>query len=339
MPDVKVPGKKLTDREAVMAGYLMDRPVKDLDVDCLGLVYVKTCELDFFGPDDVTPHMPYLRFYGEIRGLKGDFPYGVDQISYDPGTGQSVHCTYRLADDQAARLVAKGLYHQGFRVPPIMMDNEMEFPVSIKVRAVAPDHVLDENGEPVKDQVAIMFTQVKDPHAIETDREGCGYDFVEYFGSMTDLPDIRYTKDMEAENELQADDQATPSVIEQQAPEMPDVQEEEDPVSLDQDFMDIMRRIYSRNPDIARLIDPVIDHEETDLPDLPEKETVQIEKTVIESPVETGPEKTEPEETALEETEPEMDGDSFLDQGKGETSLLGDVGSEDIETTPEVLPF
>lgn len=121
--------------------------------------------------DQDNPGRPYMQMLGECQSLRGDMPYGVTELRFKDNEGIPIQIAYEFTDDQLANLVKKGLYHNNFKCPDILTSNFIDIPMYVDVMAIQPD----------KSGVPIVFADVEDRMAIETNMHDCGYDFAEYF--------------------------------------------------------------------------------------------------------------------------------------------------------------
>ncbi len=247
---LKVPGKKLSDREAVMAHYLSGNEVLDQEIECIADVLIKNAYIEYFTEQDSTPHMPYLMIYGQVQSMRGDFPFDVGELTFDAG-GETVHCLYRFTDNQVIDLIRKGLYHPGFKVPDILLNNQIEVPITCRIRAVAPSRKNMDN--PDNRPVVIVFSEISNPHSILLTKDNSGYDLSDNFEPLPDLdwqlpPATTVMEEAFAEETPEAEEVAE---IKQQPLVQPIVlpEEETQAVDFDSDFDEIMHNVYKNHPD------------------------------------------------------------------------------------------
>lgn len=131
----------------------------------------KAAYIAFNSPwDKHHPNKPYLHIIGQLSGLNGTLPYGIDGVIYQDK--QQVDMYYDFDKMQLASLVAKGLYEPNFKVPDAIKDSEMNLLVDCNFKILKPENSRD---------LPIMFGQIDNLRNIEINYANSGYDLAKYF--------------------------------------------------------------------------------------------------------------------------------------------------------------
>lgn len=127
-------------------------------------------------------YRPYLHLNGELRSVRPHqrLPYGVDEVTFPAGGGETVDAFYEFDDDQLAQLTRKGYFSPAFTLPKQVTGIEWELPATIDALVLAPE------GDPVTSasdapDVPVVFVRVHDLGSLDVDLESSGYDLTEYF--------------------------------------------------------------------------------------------------------------------------------------------------------------
>lgn len=169
---MKIEGLTMSEPNARYAIQTQDQ-YRYTEAPCEARVHVDTAYLIHHGPD--RNHRPALKLVGELRGLSlhsDELPYGIEEITYPPGTGQRIEGVYEFTDNQLVDLVSKGYFQESFSVPPVMQGNTYELPLSADVIVLAPQGL---------DDVPVVFTEIHDPCSLQLTEETSEYDFAQYF--------------------------------------------------------------------------------------------------------------------------------------------------------------
>lgn len=124
-------------------------------------------------------YRPYLHVVGELREVTPteELPYGVTSLQFAAGQGELVDMFYEFDDEQLGRMVQKGYFHQGFKVPEQIKGAPFEVPAKIDTVCIAPEKITTPDGVPVP----VVFVDVKDLGSLNTGLDHSGYDLVDYF--------------------------------------------------------------------------------------------------------------------------------------------------------------
>lgn len=142
-------------------------------------VLIDHAHLDHHGPDQ--SYRPRVRLSGELRSVRPTgvpWPYGIDEVTFAPGTGEMVDAVYEFDDPQLTALVAKGYFRPGFEVPSEITGFVWELPAQADALVLAPA-----GGE-----VPAVFVRIHDIAQLQTDLATSGYDLVEYFPDRSAQP-------------------------------------------------------------------------------------------------------------------------------------------------------
>lgn len=144
-------------------------------------VYVT--DLSLHHHDRHQNYRPWLAIRGELRSITplteaGDpatLPFGISQVTFTPGHGETVEAHYEFDHTQLAALAAKGYFTGGFAPPGDATQIEWELPATLDAVILAPASTGPDAGLPV------VFTQVRDLAGLPVDLDNSGYDLTEYF--------------------------------------------------------------------------------------------------------------------------------------------------------------
>jgi hypothetical protein len=127
-------------------------------------------------------YRPYLHLDGELRSVRPhqQLPYGVDEVTFPAGGGETVDVFYEFDDEQLAQLIQKGYFSPAFTLPEQVTGIEWELPATVDALVLAPA------GGPVTSaadapDVPVVFVRVHDLGSLDVDLESSGYDLAEYF--------------------------------------------------------------------------------------------------------------------------------------------------------------
>lgn len=141
------------------------------NIACFGDIFMRHAKILYGSASE--HYRPYLFLSGEVHSIKGDFPDGITELSFPKGLDRDypkVDYKYNFTNEQLADLAAKGLYDDGFEVPDIFLNNTFEdMPMVCDVCAV--------KGM----EVPIIFVSIKEPFAMETSVDECGYELASEF--------------------------------------------------------------------------------------------------------------------------------------------------------------
>ncbi|MFK0244582.1 hypothetical protein ACIQUM_07775 [Amycolatopsis azurea] len=137
-------------------------------------------------------YRPYLHVSGELRVLTFAvaLPFGISEVVYSPGQGETVDAFYEFDDQQLAVLAGKGYFRRAFGVPEQITGIEWELPATVDTLVLAPEGGHD--GAPV------IFTRVHDIAALDIDADSSGYDLTDYFADQSTPGTPRTTSGMPA---------------------------------------------------------------------------------------------------------------------------------------------
>lgn len=147
-------------------------------------VHVRSVEIvETREPGCVFP-APAFVLRGDVLRYHGDFPNGVNEVSYPQpqvsqdasGSKRLVSCAlpsvtflHRLTPNEQVALCQLGLMLPGFEIPEIMRDNVYQMPLELDVRT------LDTDKGP------ITSVSIHDQGLVETSTEEDGYQLLQYF--------------------------------------------------------------------------------------------------------------------------------------------------------------
>lgn len=160
---------------------LADRGLETASVEGVNAeikVLMQSIELAHHGPEQ--KYRPYLHLHGELSAVlpETDFPYGVNEVTFPSGVGDSVDVFYEFTEEQLADLIAKGYFSPAFATPAGVTGIAWELPTTVDAFVLAP--AAEELGPEVAN-VPVVFVRVHDLGDLQTDLERSGYDLVEYF--------------------------------------------------------------------------------------------------------------------------------------------------------------
>lgn len=128
--------------------------------------------------DDETKR-PYIMFRdGEVRSVKGQFPYGIQNIRFQAGHRPPVEVRWELSNEEINELVSKGLYGYGpnepkakaeLETPDIFIDADFEN-IPVKTDVYATEYVNDDGKK-----IPIISCTIKEPYSCVTNSEETGY--------------------------------------------------------------------------------------------------------------------------------------------------------------------
>ena len=169
---MRIEGLTMSEPNARYAAATQDQ-YRYTEADCNASVHVSKAYLIHHGPD--RNYRPALKLVGELRALSPSdetLPYGIETVTFPPGTGQRVEGVYEFDDSQLIELVTKGYFHDSFTVPSIMQDNDYELPLKADFIVLPPQSQQD---------VPVVFTELHGPCALQLDEERSEYRFSEFF--------------------------------------------------------------------------------------------------------------------------------------------------------------
>lgn len=121
--------------------------------------------------DEVRPARPYMQIRGQVNTIEGRLPYGVSELKLE-GDGRDVAFVYEFTDEDLKVLIDKGLFRPGFKVPDVIMDNELVMPLSVEVSHLDLE---------LTDGVPVFFLEIESPLKNVVNEATTGYNFAEYF--------------------------------------------------------------------------------------------------------------------------------------------------------------
>lgn len=135
-----------------------------------------------FRPDEVELHRhldterPVLRIGGYLdRVVVTDqqLPYGINNVSFDTSKRPRMAVDYEFSDKQLQGLVAKGLFHEGFKPPrETLMNVDVEFKAPTDMYIVAPEH---------PDHPPVVIVDTLEASHLTVDQKTAGYDLAAEF--------------------------------------------------------------------------------------------------------------------------------------------------------------
>ncbi|MFG1858910.1 hypothetical protein ACGFJT_44245 [Actinomadura geliboluensis] len=139
-------------------------------------VFVESVTLAHHGPEQ--HYRPYLHITGELRAVRPTevLPYGVKEVAFPPGGGETVDAFYEFDDEQLTRLTQKGYFNTGFVAPERVTGVEWALPAVVDTLVVEPTGRADGGGD-----IPVVFVNVHDLGNLCIDLESSEYDLVDYF--------------------------------------------------------------------------------------------------------------------------------------------------------------
>ncbi|WP_051215592.1 hypothetical protein [Granulicoccus phenolivorans] len=136
------------------------------------IVQMETLELCHHTPD--RNYRPYLHLSGELRAIRPQtpLPFGITEVTYRHGDGDTVDAFYEFDDAQLVELTRKGYFTGPVILPEHLVGIDWELPATVDTLLVAPDA-----ADPA---AVIVFARVQDAAALPLDLENSGYDLTEY---------------------------------------------------------------------------------------------------------------------------------------------------------------
>lgn len=135
-----------------------------------------------FRPDEVELHRhldterPVLRIGGYLdRVVVTDqqLPYGINNVSFDTSKRPRMAVDYEFTDKQLQGLVAKGLFHEGFKPPrETLMNVDLEFKAPTDMYIVAPEH---------PEHPPVVIVDTLEASHLTVDQKTAGYDLAAEF--------------------------------------------------------------------------------------------------------------------------------------------------------------
>ena len=166
-------------------------------------VLVESMELGHHGPE--RNYRPYLHLNGELRSVRPhqQLPYGVDEVTFPIGGGETVDVFYEFDDEQLVQLAQKGYFTHGFAVPEQVTGIEWELPATVDALVLAPagDAQAATEGAP---DVPVVFVRVHGLGNLEVDLKSSGYDITEYFADHATKTGQRYEQQVVDDRGLRA---------------------------------------------------------------------------------------------------------------------------------------
>jgi hypothetical protein len=155
------------------------------------VVLVESIELGHHGVRQ--NYRPYLHLNGELRSVRPhqQLPYGVDEVTFPVGGGETVDVFYEFDDEQLAQLTQKGYFSPAFTLPEQVTGIEWELPATVDALVLAPagDPETSTNDAP---DVPVVFVRVHDLGSLDVDLETSGYDLTEYIADRSTEAGQRY---------------------------------------------------------------------------------------------------------------------------------------------------
>lgn len=127
-------------------------------------------------------YRPYLHLNGELRSVRPhqQLPYGVDEVTFPVGAGETVDVFYEFDNEQLAQLTKKGYFSPAFTPPEQVTGIEWELPATVDALVLAPEGNPETSTKDAPD-VPVVFVRVHDLGSLDVDLESSGYDLAEYF--------------------------------------------------------------------------------------------------------------------------------------------------------------
>lgn len=135
-----------------------------------------------FRPDEVELHRhldterPVLRIGGyldRVVVVDQQLPYGINNVSFDTSKRPRMAVDYEFSDKQLQGLVAKGLFHEGFKPPrETLMNVDVEFKAPTDMYIVAPEH---------PDHPPVVIVDTLEASHLTVDQKTAGYDLAAEF--------------------------------------------------------------------------------------------------------------------------------------------------------------
>ena len=135
-----------------------------------------------FRPDEVELHRhldterPVLRIGGyldRVVVVDQQLPYGINNVSFDTSKRPRMAVDYEFSDKQLQGLVAKGLFHEGFKPPrETLMNVDLEFKAPTDMYIVAPEH---------PDHPPVVIVDTLEASHLTVDQKTAGYDLAAEF--------------------------------------------------------------------------------------------------------------------------------------------------------------
>lgn len=135
---------------------------------------------------DEDTYRPYIMFRdGEVKGVSGQFPYGVENIRFKIGKRPPVEVRWDLSNEEITELVEKGLYGYGpnkpkarekLQVPDVFTEADFEnIPCKVDVYATS---FKEDTGK----IIPIISCSINSPYECRTNSEDTEYgNIVSYF--------------------------------------------------------------------------------------------------------------------------------------------------------------
>lgn len=161
-----------------------------------------------FRPDEVELHRhldterPVLRIGGyldRVVVVDQQLPYGINNVSFDTSKRPRMAVDYEFSDKQLQGLVAKGLFHEGFKPPrETLMNVDLEFKAPTDMYIVAPEH---------PDHPPVVIVDTLEASHLTVDQKTAGYDLaVEFEDILTAEAEAARAKEKEDVKDIDFED-------------------------------------------------------------------------------------------------------------------------------------
>lgn len=207
------------------------------NIACEGDVFVTQAFIGYASEQEMC--RPYLRLMGEVKAIRGAFPYGVDEVTFgDSRLCPKVDYRYEFSNDELSELCKKGLFDKGFHCPDIFFNNKFELPMICNCNAIRPQY---------ENEVPLLFIGVENQYNLETSSALSGYPIASYF-DMKKQNEIEFDDmDVEYEDLAHADNLYDKSEVHQlETPQVSEPELTEEDILLGKAFENIEERVQDK---------------------------------------------------------------------------------------------